>query len=242
MVTTIAGVWPLPNSQNADGPYPTSRLSAINDLVVAPNGVLFVADTQAVRRVTAAPVPSARGTGTGTRAVHRSISTLIGRAGPSVEFARSSAPSFRSGAADAVMEPYCLALYAPRKSTAVEAALHPDPERDVGRLFVGYRNGVFAFDLQSGEKKRFDVEIGVGASGLAVTEDGARLFAVYSSSAVYSVDTRTGVVDTVRGSECGAETLGSLFGCLLDPQTRSLICSDHVGHRIVRLRGIDIDM
>jgi hypothetical protein len=54
MVSTIAGL--PPPAAHRDGPVSTARFHAINDLAVAPNGVLFVADRNAVRLISTAAV------------------------------------------------------------------------------------------------------------------------------------------------------------------------------------------
>jgi hypothetical protein len=91
-----------------------------------------------------------------------------------------------------------LALHSP-SSAAV------DPERDSGRLYVGCVGRVLAFDLDKGERKDFVVD-GGHACGIAVTEDGARLYVVQTGGDIFCVDTRTGVavrlLAVVVGSVC----------------------------------------
>jgi hypothetical protein len=85
MVTTIAGPGPGhtgPFQGYVDGPASSALFDCVWDIAVAPNGALFAAeqDTGAVRRISAAKWPG--------------VTTLIGKAGPDVQFARSAAESF----------------------------------------------------------------------------------------------------------------------------------------------------
>jgi hypothetical protein len=73
--------------------------------------------------------------------------------------------------------------------------------------------------------------------GLAVTEDGARLFVVQTSGAVYRVDTRTGVAVAVCTPP--ADGYDPPRCCVLDPPTRSILMSDCQRPRIVRLCGVE---
>jgi hypothetical protein len=52
MVTTIAGIRGACGRD--DGPVSCAMFAEFTDLVVAPNGVLFVAEAQAIRRISAA--------------------------------------------------------------------------------------------------------------------------------------------------------------------------------------------
>jgi hypothetical protein len=78
---------------HVDGPASQARFGGIHGIAVAPNGVLFVSDigNRSIRRIIAAPVHR---TGEGPPA-ERSVTTLIGRAGPHVRFAQSSRPAFQ---------------------------------------------------------------------------------------------------------------------------------------------------
>jgi hypothetical protein len=130
------------------------------------------------------------------------VTTLIGESGPGVQFARSAAASLSAESVFANEGPHGLALH-----VSVAASLLPsggggaqDADRDVGCLFVGAKSAVYAFDLQTGQRKHF--VIGGPAGGLAVTQDGARLFVLRMSGRfVYSIDTRVGVVVQIFGAD-----------------------------------------
>jgi hypothetical protein len=94
MVTTIAG---SDVTGGADGPASRARFLSVIDIVVAPNGVLFVADrlNECVRRISTAKWPASDATAALTPAPERVVTTLIGEAGPDVQFAPSAAASFR---------------------------------------------------------------------------------------------------------------------------------------------------
>jgi hypothetical protein len=86
----------------------------------------------------------------------------------------------------------------------------PSAECDVGLLYVGCSDSVHVFDLARGERSRLEMDREGRESrvtGLAIREDGARLFAVIAGG-VFMWDTRTrirtalgptGRPSTVRG-------------------------------------------
>jgi hypothetical protein len=165
----------------------------------------------------------------------RVVTTLIGPAGPNREFARSSAKAFRMALR--------LALHVSSSARAVAAA---DPDRDVGRLFVSCRDGVHAFDLMEGEHKHFAFDPLGNITGLAVTDDGGRLFAV-TRGTVLLVDAHSGAVTALTSpSSPGASSRPSDVqlsfgrGCVLDAATGSLLICDYNANTIVRARGVDV--
>jgi hypothetical protein len=106
----------------------------------------------------------------------RQVTTLIGDDGPGVQFARSSAESFKRAVRPL---PWALAVHTPpvrSPPSGAAVATDADAERDVGSLYVGCRDGVHAFDLAEGKRTHFPIVQTI--TGLAVTEDGARLFVV----------------------------------------------------------------
>jgi hypothetical protein len=201
MVTTIAGGsdWGY-----ADGPASRALFGSPCDIPVAPpNGALFVVDrtNRCIRRISrisrispvkahasgaAIPTP----TPTPTQA-ERMVTTLIGEAtgNPDVQFAHSAAEPFRAE----LPFPWALALHVPSArplSATVAVAVDAD-DRDVGVLYVSSGSELHAFDLTEGVRKRFELSDPRTINGIAVTEDGARLFVV-TVNAVHVVDTRTG--------------------------------------------------
>jgi hypothetical protein len=199
MVTTIAG--PVPGHTGpfhgyADGPASSALFDCVWDIAVAPNGALFVAerDNGAVRRISDAKWQASGAAAAAPARAQRRVTTLIGKAGPDVQFARSAAESFRRE----LSAPAALALYAPAaplSSSAnaktgpgpgigIEGAADADADRDVGCLYVGGGHGgrLHVFDLTQGVRKRWQVPVTVIRS-LAVTEDGARLFALSPENA-----------------------------------------------------------
>jgi hypothetical protein len=115
---------------------------------------------------------------------------------------------------------------------------------------------VHAFDLAKGESAVLPLPVPQVSSvtGLAVTEDGARLFVVTQHS-IYTIDLRTGTSsELVRGAYAyGAFRAGPVttdpgkmgrfsyvMGCVIDKVTRSLVMVEYETHRIVRLRGVDV--
>jgi hypothetical protein len=97
MVTTIAGG---DETGRADGPASRARFDSLYDFAVGSNGAIFVADrcSRAVRRISAAKWqwPASASGAMAAPAAERMVTTLIGEAGPDVQFARSSAESFRT--------------------------------------------------------------------------------------------------------------------------------------------------
>jgi hypothetical protein len=243
MVTSIAGS--MARGRSDGSALSEARFESLSAVVVAPNGAVFAVDgpNKCVRRLSAAKRPA-----------ERMVMTLIGEAGPDVEFASSSAASFRSR----IWHPNALALHAPAAVLAPAsssgdeeaAAVVVDAECDVGRLYVSAGNELHAFDLAEGERKHFAIAGFERITGLAVSEDGARLFIVTPQSASV-LDTRTGAstplitVSAVGGFRAGPVTSdeqtsgGFSFarGCVLDESTGSLVMCEHLVHRIVRLRG-----
>ncbi len=247
MVTTIAGVG-LPMSEHVDGPASQAQFGCLGGIAVAPSGVLFVADVfnDCVRRISASKWP-----GFGAAPAERMVTTLIGQPGPHVLFAQSSAQSFRRPQ----YSPWPLALYAPPSPTATLGASDgQDPDRDAGRMYVGFSDEVHAFDLAKGERQHFVVTGRHYVSGLVVSEDGAWLFAV-GASGVDRLDAITGACTELvsiegdnRRSRAGPVTddpattgrFGHITDCIIDRATRSLVMCDFDANRIVRLRGVDL--
>jgi hypothetical protein len=93
-----------------------------------------------------------------------------------------------------------------------------------------------------------------GITGMAVTEDGARLFVVLKDS-VHTVDVRTGTCALLVSPNSGSASFRAgpvtaerdkssrfdyAMGCVIDKSTRSLLMVEYQTNRIVRLRGIDV--
>jgi hypothetical protein len=196
------------------------------------------------------------------------VTTLIGAAGPVVQFARSAAPSFRAK----LPTPHALALRVPSAapaSSGARAGADPDSDRDIGRLYIGCDGGVHAFDLSAGERQLLfplpTLPGGMSSSehtvtGLAVSHDGARLFVV-ATTIVFMVDLRTGSATPLVGVPSDSMSMGMgggsvagldgsgpqagyelryAEGCVIDELTRSLVMSESDAARIVRLRGVDV--
>jgi hypothetical protein len=210
----------------------------VRSIVVAPTGVLSVCNGRTVTRLSAAYRSEPRAV------PMRKMTTFINAPGPGVQFAGSSAKCFQT----ALQSPWAMTLRtdataSDTKSTGVASSLTAasnttatvDPERDAGVLYVGCGDGVHVFDLTCGERKCFAKTDNYSITGLALTDDGARLFAV-GGGGVLRFDTSTGAI-SVCASLC-ADTLP--MGCVLDPATRSLVLCMYSAHVIMRVRGIDV--
>jgi hypothetical protein len=241
-VTTIFG---HANSVHGAG---TPSVQSLFGLTVAPNGVLYAADRTAgrVRRIGGVrAVARAAGMATAT------ATTLMGAADADSPFARSAIPLFRT----ALHNPYSV-LWASGAATGPSVMAFANSESDVGRLYVGCGRGVVhEFGLSEGKRWQYITKTDADAAteevtGLAVTDDGARLFAV-NKSAVHLIDLLTGnVTCLVKGK--GTLTAGPVTdgpdrghlneagGAVIDPVTRSLLMVDFRDHRLVRLRGIEL--
>jgi hypothetical protein len=172
-----------------------------------------------------------------------------------------------------VREPTALALYAPSAplSSSANANAHTvtgtvtgtgidvkgnadadadvDADRDVGCLYVGCGARLDVFDLTEGVRKRWKLPI-TEIRALAVTQDGARLFALSPKNA-HVIDTATGKTTALIPFRDGDgpvtftsdKTTGGLgidaMGCVIDEATRSLIICDFIAHRIARVRQVD---
>jgi hypothetical protein len=244
VVSTLAG-----SSDSAkgivhtDGPASMAAFYSVYDVAVGCNGAVLVVDhnTHCVRRISPAPASGS---------AERMVTTLIGAlpaTGSRVEYAHSSHESFRKP----LSAPWAMALFI-NDADAPDGAR--DTDRDVGRLFVGCLDGVHACDLAKGERKFFALSASpYGIAGMAVTEDGARLFAVIKDG-VRTVDLRTGacavLVPTNSGSQFRAGPVPAgggksgrfayVMGCVIDKATRSLLMVEYQTHQIVRLRGVDV--
>jgi hypothetical protein len=178
-ITTIAGV--ARRGGHRDGPVAGAQFNTPFGLAVAPSGAIFVADQgMAIRRISPGRPPSALG---------RVVETLAGRKGGSdavVLFARSSHDSFRT-----VIGVWTLCLEPLSASTAASAAGSSDAHDHDGvrRLFAGAADGVHVFDLRRGQRTRWPVSDQV--TGLALSADGARLFAL-TNHTLTQFDTLTG--------------------------------------------------
>lgn len=231
MVTSIAG--DALRRDHIDGPALQAAFGNTFRVVVAPNGVLFAADmyNDAVRRISAAKwlTPD-------KPPAERTVSTLIGARGANVHFAKSIAGSFQQP----LQKPTTLALHAPLPS-----------DTDVGQLYVGCANGIYAFDLVKGERRYLSADV-TYYTGLAVTDDGTRLFAVNLTS-VNMFDTHTGVRTTLIPIISGRIRAGPItndrhttggfgraYGAVIDKTTQSLIMCDSNAHQIIRLRDINL--
>jgi hypothetical protein len=124
------------------------------------------------------------------------------------------------------------------------------------RPFFGCNDGVHAVDLAKGERKLLGLPLFqvVSVTGLAVTEDGARLFVV-TQRAIFTVDSRIGATSSLVAvsQSFGALRAGPVtsdatrsgqfsyvMGCVIDEATRSLLMAEYLTHQIVRLRGVDV--
>ncbi len=232
MVTTIAGTGAL---GHADGPASRVWLGPMQSIVVTPSGALLASafGWGCVRRISAAKWSPSDGA-----PVERMVTTLIGAPAEHVQFAQPNVNSFQTR----LTRPSAMVMHV-SPSPFVSSSISPaDPDRDVGRLFVGCADGVHVFDLSTGERQHFPIE---DVTGLALTEDGARLFAG-GERGVYMVDTRTGDCTaiigggTVTNDPQTARRFGFAGGFIIDKATRSLVLCDYEGQRIVRLRRVDI--
>jgi hypothetical protein len=105
---------------------------------------------------------------------------------------------------------------------------------------------VHAFDLTKSERKHFAFDPSDKIARLAVTDDGARLFAV-SDSRIFLVDAHSGAVTALsrgnsadRGRRISDQYLNFGMGCVIDAATRSLVICDYTANAIVRIRGVDV--
>jgi hypothetical protein len=130
-----------------------------------------------------------------------------------------------------------------------------DTDRDVGRLFLGCTDCVHACDLANGKREFFPFPVSSdGITGMAVTEDGARLFSVQKDG-VHTVGLRTSACAVLVPSNSGYATFRAgpvtadvdksgrfdfAMGCVIDRATRSLLMVEHQAQQIVRLRGVDV--
>jgi hypothetical protein len=173
---------------------------------------------------------------------------VIGKAGSDVQFAASSAESFRTR----IEYPWAMALHAPSSSMMKAAtAINSPVDADGGRLYVSFGRELHAFDLSEGLRRQFSFSPKCRSiNGIALTEDGARLFVV-TIDGVHVLDTRTGdIAQLIVSGESvfragpvtsDPRTTGRFAyatGCLLDEATGSLVVCDHDSHRIARLRGV----
>jgi hypothetical protein len=251
VMTTVAGVSSAEGSFSFDGPASSARFTSICDIVVAPNGVLFVEDAiGGVRRISAATRPASGG----GAAAERMVTTPIGKAG---RWAR-----------EREFPAHGLALHVPAAAAAAHTSsmalpVASDPERedgdaadgdvrdgadplrrrmtvspgDVGRLYACSRDGVHAFDLATGEGQLL-LDDGWPTS-ITLTEDGTALFVLHRGAAISRVDTRTGHSVQIL-TESDDLPLSSLLCCVPDPLTRSLVLSNGNTRQIVRLCGVDL--
>jgi hypothetical protein len=213
-----------------DGPALSALLQA-DCIAVAPSGVLYVSSSDptepSVRRISAGRWPQAGGP-----PPERVVTTLIGLGGR--QFARAVSRGYWSDP----KEPCGLALYSPPN-----APTDGDDDDDVGRLYVACRDGVYALDLATGHKVLFSgPDFVSGPPALALTADGAHLFAV-TRAFVFSYNTRTGEGIAIYADahfEGPVIERYSLIGCVIDEVTRSLVMTDSKGHGLVRLRGVEV--
>jgi hypothetical protein len=222
---------------------------ALVGVCVAANGVIFVGDTTygSVDRISAArPVPaatSASALSTEGKVSRRTVTTVVGLASVIGLASQSHHKSMRMQLSSPLA--LCLRPVAVPKPSAVSAA---EGEIDAVRLFVGCDDGVHAFDMVQGEHKHFRVRTGP-VSGVAVTDDGARLFAVQTSG-LLCVDLATEKVTTLisgipqfRALRVGPQAQGEFeycASCVIDAQSRALIICDQNARRLIRVRGVDV--
>jgi hypothetical protein len=102
---------------------------------------------------------------------------------------------------------------------------------------------VHAFDLTEGKRHCHTVACPDDIGGVALTEDGAHLFAVCQNAAAV-LDTRTGVSTALIAAPQEAQPVGQLFdcamACVFDDATRSLLVSEFHAHCIVCVPGIKL--
>jgi hypothetical protein len=97
---------------------------------------------------------------------------------------------------------------------------------------------VHSFDTVRGERKHYPFTVGADtATGLALAEDGARLF-LATKYTLQVLDLRTGTFTVLAARQSALYSDG--MGCVMDKATRSLLVCDHGGHRVVRIRGVDM--
>ncbi len=236
MVKIIAGTFgrgPL------DGPASQSKFGEFGNIIVAPTGALFVSEpfTGYVRRISAAKrLKSA------DAPAERMVTTLVGDVAEGVNFDRSAPMSFWHS----LKWPDPMVLHAPLpppSSAVTSTSDAANSDRDVGRLFVGCEGGVHAFDLEKGVRESFYFNAPSRTTGLALTDDGTRLFVVqYHTVAV--MDTRTGVFTTLFGAanyrRQTTRCVDYMTGCVIDKATQSLVICDCEANQIVRFRGVDM--
>jgi hypothetical protein len=249
MVSTIAGAGGT--GSHSDGPaLSRARFAgAINALVVAPTGVLFVLDAAvSVRRLSAAkrPVSSESEAGSPAPAAappERVVTTLIGAnasVGTDVNWAAATVPAFHAP----LRWVSCMALHTPTSPASTAAASRSQlasgradgagVERDVGRLYFGGFGTISVVDLDCGERRSWQFAEPYSIVSIVLASDGARLFAVVSSGTLLAVNTRTGRDMTIVRSD------SEWCGCVPDSATRSLLMCQSDAHRIVRVRGLDV--
>jgi hypothetical protein len=240
MVTTIAGSNPA-DGGSTDGPASQALFRSPFGVTVAANGVIFVAEMSggSVRRISAPMAAAARqlrDKDLGNAPGQRTVSTAVGSAAQRKELrvALSSPLAL-------CLRP--LAVPVPTSSAGPAA----EGEMDAVRLFVGCSEGVSAFDMVTGEQKHFRVESG-SVTGVAVTDDGARLFIVHTHSvscvnlATEKVTSLISGIPQFRALRVGPETPREFeycASCVIDAQSRALIICDQNARRLIRVRGVD---
>jgi hypothetical protein len=243
MVTTIAGVWR--DGTHVDGPGGRAQWRAVCGRIA--KGRASYQPCQMAGNGDGDGRDGRRGGGGGPGGPM--VTTLIGRANTlaapgAVQFSASSAECFQQP-----IKPLAMALHVPSSANI-------EDERDVGRLFVGCEDGVHVFHLAEGKRQHFPLSIGA-CNGLAVNEDGARLFVV-SNGWVAAMDTQSGASTVLvnpppspknsvsqqqqQQPQSGVVLSCHSRGCVIDRATRSLVMYDIVTRQIVRLRGVGVDM
>jgi hypothetical protein len=237
MLTTLAGdvrVRSADDRRCSDGPVSAAQLNSVYGMV-GPNGAVFISqrfEHCCVRRISPAP------RGPTAQRMERMVTTLVGggRVRSEVLYAQSSAPSFQAE----VRHAWLLALHAPSQaqaqaqaqapvpfSAAMSAAVDPDCERDGGCLYVFCDDGVHAFDLQAGTRRVFQLDPHSAVHGLAVNEDGTRLFAV-SPGIVYVFDMRTGTrTALIAGSAVAVSDESVLSAARAAAAFKEWLCGGH---------------
>jgi hypothetical protein len=161
------------------------------------------------------------------------VTTPAGDPGPSVRFISTPAFSFHNESFV-----HSAALHVPQAKTtaaATAAARSHRGDRDVGCLYVGCTTGIHVFDLETGCRACF-FPLANGATGLTLSQDGTRLWAVKGDD-IHCIDTRSGTVHRIK-EFAEPQTRINLTRCVLNHSDGGLIISECTGRRIVRLVGL----
>jgi hypothetical protein len=127
---------------------------------------------------------------------------------------------------------HCVCCRWPRRGEPIISAV---------TVFVGCVDGVHALDLTRGTARLYELKSSAAAgqtppciTGLTVTSNGARLFALRQTS-LWTIDLGTG-----RFRLSGQSKDPWLSGLLIDPLTQSLLLCDQLSNCIRRVCGVNV--